>query len=228
MGKRLREAWCEECARLTVLVHRSISHLVRRAPNDCGGPGVHLGFARRVCFAALVFFTVCAPARRFAVASEALVNAPPAAIPTSENDHWAPGFHFQGTSGDVRSFAVHGDQLVLGGLFYGAGSVLANGIVAWNGHEWSLLGSGVSGLVTSLLVLEDTLIAGGDFTSAGGEPAQAIAAWNGNSWMGLGSGMDGRVFALAEYNGDLVAGGDFTEAGGTSANSRRLEVGAKI
>ena len=201
---------------------RFIRQLVRRVTNS-RGPGVCLGLTRRVCFGALAFFTVFAPARRLAVASEAPVNALPAPIPTSADDHWAPGFHFQGTSGDVRSFAVYRDRLVLGGLFYGAGSVLANGIVAWNGHEWSLLGSGVGDdIVSALLVLGDTLIAGGSFTSAGGEPAQAIAAWNGNSWMQLGSGMDGRVLALAEYNGDLVAGGDFTEAGGVAARNIAL------
>jgi hypothetical protein len=132
-----------------------------------------------------------------------------------------------GVNGVVYStFVRSSGELIVGGEFSVAGTVVANGIARWDGTSWSPLGSGLtlgSGLNGGVYALAELpngdLVAGGEFTIAGGVPANRIARWNGSSWSPFGSGMDSTVGSLAVLpNGDLVAGGSFTTAGDVTAN----------
>ncbi len=126
--------------------------------------------------------------------------------------------------GYVYAMTVYDGKLIIGGLFWEAGSIAANKIAAWDGSTWSTLGSGMNGQVRGLAVYDGQLIAGGSFTTAGGVPAAGIAAWNGTSWSALGSGLaagsdSGSANALSVYNGRLIAAGSFDAAGGASAGN---------
>src|SRR5688500_3499794 len=88
-------------------------------------------------------------------------------------------------------------MLVVGGsVITQAGTGPAANIAAYDGANWSSLGTGVSGgsgngaSVRALAVYNGALIAAGDFTIAGGQPASRIARWNGLSWSALGSGLN--------------------------------------
>jgi hypothetical protein len=126
----------------------------------------------------------------------------------------------------VLALCVYDGKLIAGGNFTTAGGVAANQIAAWDGSNWSPLGSGMSEdnhpAVLALTVYDGKLIAGGNFTTAGGVAANQIAAWDGSNWSPLGLGLccndSYDVYALVEYNGNLIAGGKFFLADGESAN----------
>lgn len=112
----------------------------------------------------------------------------------------------------------------VGGDFTQAGGLAANHVAAWDGNDWSLLGTGptngVNGTVRTLAI-GDTgeLFVGGRFASAGGFPARNIARWDGANWSALGEGIDGDVLALAVSGTDLYAGGGFFTASGLTVNN---------
>ncbi|MGB3921909.1 MAG: hypothetical protein WBL19_01330 [Minisyncoccia bacterium] len=78
----------------------------------------------------------------------------------------------------AMSLLPNGD-IVAGGLFIVAGSVIVNCIARWDGTNWSALGTGVAGspyYVSALTALPDgSLVAGGAFNAVGGVNANNIA-----------------------------------------------------
>jgi hypothetical protein len=135
-----------------------------------------------------------------------------------------PGMNYK----NICALTVYDDQLIAGGMIYGA--IACKGVAAWNGNSWSALGTGLAGgyysfaQVYALAEYDGKLIAAGNFATAGGVPADNIAAWDGSSWSPLGSGVSdgsntGTITALAVFDGKLIAGGYFTTAGGSPVNS---------
>lgn len=139
---------------------------------------------------------------------------------------WAPlgtGMQHATQTASIRALTVYGDKLIAAGKFTTAGGVSANNITAWDGSNWSPLGTGLTGgdpvtQASALTVYDNKLIVGGQFTTAGGVSANYIAVWDGSAWSPLGTGMNGSVLSLTVYDNKLIAGGVFTNAGGISAN----------
>ncbi len=123
-----------------------------------------------------------------------------------------------------------GSLLIAGGTFTTAGGAPANLIAAWDGSNWSPLGSGLSGLMlgyaAGLGVFDDgngpALYATGRFSQAGGNSAYYIAKWDGSDWAALGSGLGDAGRAMCAFDDGsgaaLYVGGTFTTAGGNPAN----------
>jgi trimeric autotransporter adhesin len=113
-----------------------------------------------------------------------------------------------------------GELLIVGGGFEGAGNLATFGIAAWDGEEWSGLGSGpgIQGQVFALAVYGGDLYVAGGFIAAGGVPVQNIARFDGTNWHAVGAGLNNQVKGLTVYNGELYACGNFTNAGGSGAN----------
>ena len=122
-----------------------------------------------------------------------------------------------GIHGMVRSIAVSGSDVYVGGDFTHAGKEEVNYIAKWDGTSWSALGEGVNDFVWALAVSGSDVYAGGSFTEAGGVSASRIARWDGTSWSALGGGVNGAVRAIAISGNDVYMGGFFTQAGGISA-----------
>jgi hypothetical protein len=130
----------------------------------------------------------------------------------------------------VRTLAVVGNEVFVGGFFTSAGGVSANRVARFNTqtNTWSTLGTGssngVNNDVNALAVVGNEVFVGGRFTSAGGVSANRVARFNTqtNTWSSLGTGssngVNDRVYALAVVGNEVVVGGDFTSAGGVSAN----------
>ncbi len=137
--------------------------------------------------------------------------------------------------------ALGGAKLYAGGFLRSAGGVVAERCAAWDGTQWSAVGSGIRGGVASMLVVDGfagkgpVLYTGGGFRTAGGIAARNIAGWDGRSWSALGDGIEGEVIggdgpfesvsALAAHDDGagegsiLYVGGMFIKAGGIEANN---------
>jgi hypothetical protein len=112
--------------------------------------------------------------------------------------------------------------------------VIHNGILKWNGTEWTGLGEGI-GLywspagtdagVHALASHAGNVYAGGQFASAGPRTIEALARWDGTRWWNVGGDVfpaNSTIYALKSIGGSLYAGGAFTTAGvaGTTGIAR--------
>ncbi|MDO8631041.1 MAG: hypothetical protein Q7R41_11165, partial [Phycisphaerales bacterium] len=105
----------------------------------------------------------------------------------------------------VSALIEFGGDLIVGGVFSGAGDTAARNIARWDGATWHTLGEGIGGSFGAMTIFEGKLIVGGAFNSAGGKNARNIAAWDGSNWEPLGSGLDGGVQALTVFDGEVIA-----------------------
>lgn len=90
----------------------------------------------------------------------------------------------------VRSLALYGGELVVGGHFANADDVVVSNVARWDGVRWAALGSGIvgSGFWPTVHVLESfngELIVAGSFGVAGGVEVDGLARWNGSFWQDL-------------------------------------------
>lgn len=134
----------------------------------------------------------------------------------------------------VRSIAIMGKDVYVGGRFNSAGGVPVSGIAMWDGKTWSNVGGGIDycrGIFCfptaySLEVKGSELIVGGNFGSIGGVLANKVAMWDGSKWSAMGDGVnlcDGpdcvTVQSIALAGDDVYAVGnvltDVKEIGGT-------------
>ena len=98
----------------------------------------------------------------------------------------------------VRSIAVMGKDVYVGGRFASAGGVAVSGIARWDGSTWSNVGGGIDycrGIFCfptayALDVKGNDLIVGGNFGSIGGVPANKVARWDGSKWSTIGDGVN--------------------------------------
>ncbi len=140
-----------------------------------------------------------------------------------------------GLNGEVRSIALSGNSLFVGGEFTQADAGSASPISVSNiarfdirTNTWSALGSGtgngVNGRVYTITTLNHLVFVGGDFTQANAG-ASAVSAnhiavfdTKTNVWSNVGSsGVNGVVYAFATLGEDLFIGGDFTQVTGRTS-----------
>ncbi len=114
-------------------------------------------------------------------------------------------------SGDIdnaygSALAVSGGSLIVGGYFARAGSVVTDGVVAWNGSSFSALGEpSFGGEALALGTLGSDVVAGDAWGN--------INLWNGIFWNTIGI-TGGGAYTFVEREGDLIAGGEFSTIGG--------------
>lgn len=137
----------------------------------------------------------------------------------------------QGGSGIVRAMTVYddghgaGERLVVTGTFTKSGSTpLPGRVAAWDGQQWSSLGTGLptSGTINSMIVFDDgegpMLYAGGQFSSIGGVAAAGLARWDGLAWHPVPGWTSGTVRAMHVHDDgggpELYVLGDFSGVGG--------------
>jgi hypothetical protein len=131
----------------------------------------------------------------------------------------------------VRTIAISGTEVFVGGSFTNAGNVPgADYIARWNSanNTWNLVGgaSAISGFFpfVGTIVLSGTdVYVGGFFTNAGNVPgASYIARWNSanNTWnlVGAANAINAAVQDIKVSGSSVYIGGQFTNAGGNNAN----------
>lgn len=98
-----------------------------------------------------------------------------------EGGEWAPtvGGGLEIAGGEFWAFAAveYEDRFYFGGNFTAAGGVPASNIAAWDGAQWSRLGTGADGWVRDLLVHDGRLWVAGDFDQVGGLDQAHLARW---------------------------------------------------
>lgn len=85
----------------------------------------------------------------------------------------------------VKSFAISGGKLYVGGGFSKIGATPATCICSWDGSTWSSLATSFDGTITSIAVTGDSLFVGGDFYSTVGPVIEFKALWNGLTWSAI-------------------------------------------
>jgi len=121
-------------------------------------------------------------------------------------------------SGQPRVSALaelpNGD-LVVGGNITLSPGIPGNGIVRWDGTQWSAMGDPtVATTIGSVLAMarlpNGDLVVGGRFDQIGGVACRNVARWNGSVWQPLGAGVVAGVTTMAtSAAGEIVVDGDF-------------------
>lgn len=106
--------------------------------------------------------------------------------------------------------------LVVGGRF-AVGTMLDTSLAAFDGTNWSALGTPPFLEVRALTVWNGLLVAAGD-----SGPQYTIAIWDGHAWAAVGStaGINNAINTMAVFQGDLYVGGRFVAVNG--ANTSRV------
>ncbi len=125
----------------------------------------------------------------------------------------------------VNAIETHNGTLVVGGSFVRAGAVQALNVAAWDGTQWSPLGSGVDGGVRKLASYRGSLYAMGAAYLPSSHQ-NFVMSWDGTSWTLVGD-FDDRVEDLQVIGDRLVVTGRFTEVNGVAANRMVLFDGTK-
>lgn len=81
---------------------------------------------------------------------------------------------------------VYQNELYVGGVFNRNVGNAGEGIMKWNGVEWSDIGSGITdGEVDAMVVLNNELYVSGNFDEIGDIPAHNLAKWDGHRWCAI-------------------------------------------
>ncbi|MDP4196155.1 MAG: hypothetical protein Q8940_13950, partial [Bacteroidota bacterium] len=133
------------------------------------------------------------------------------------------GGSINGVTSDVRTIAIMGSDIYVGGSFSQLGDgTSANCIAKWDGSHWSALpcgsSNGVFGNVSALAVWNNALYVGGDYTKFGdGTSVNHIAKWDGTQWStlpcGVGNGVSGGVATIVPSSTGIYIGGQFAKLG---------------
>ncbi|MFG0241669.1 MAG: GC-type dockerin domain-anchored protein [Phycisphaerales bacterium JB054] len=117
------------------------------------------------------------------------------------------------SAGSVWALAEFEERLIAGGFFLEVAGVPARYVAAWDGADWSAMGSGLDEKVNTLAVHDGELYAGGEFRETGdGRQARGVARWDGHEWQPVGTRIsigNGWVNRLESYQGRLYASGWF-------------------
>lgn len=161
---------------------------------------------------------------------------------------WGDVGGFDVGAGSVGDLEVYDDgtgpALYITGSFITVNDVTVNGIVKWDGSEFSLLSGpegiglgdeGGPGSASSLEAYDagggTRLYVAGDFDTAGGRTAHNVASWDGTSWhkligdqplaydvtFGAGTPTASRVFGYDDGEPTLFISGRFSEIGGVTS-----------
>lgn len=120
----------------------------------------------------------------------------------------------------VSALASYDGRLVAGGQFQLWDTNTVNGLAAWDGTNWSSMGS-VTGHVAALTVESGALYIAGVFGFVGNTNRYAVARWDGAQWETFGSVVeacfhcgDASVHALAVRGPEIMVLGSFNYLAG--------------
>lgn len=117
---------------------------------------------------------------------------------------------------------VYNNSLLVCGNFKYAGTDTVNGIAAWDGSNWSGLGSGFNKVCYGMGLYNGGLWAGGEFTSSASTTLSCVAQWNGTNWINPGFGftyvqssLNKFIHTIRQVGPDLYFAGGFNRVNGS-------------
>ena len=128
---------------------------------------------------------------------------------------------------NIYDIIEYNGKIIACGEFDRVGEEAIQGIMQWDGNEWTALGSGLSANIQNtapvlfphqMLVHNSELYVVGNFRNAGGIEVNGIAKWDGTEWTNLGAGFNGTVYSISVFEEEIIVGGSFTESAGTTLN----------
>jgi trimeric autotransporter adhesin len=120
-----------------------------------------------------------------------------------------------GVGGPVKSVALSGTNVYVGGLFGIAGGVSAAYVAYWDGasNVWRALGEGQGNtlieMATTLAASSDMIFAAGSIQTAGTNFAHNVAAWTGTNWLVIDPGLTGLPTTSAYAASNFYVAGNF-------------------
>jgi len=142
-----------------------------------------------------------------------------------------------GVSGGGSLIVYQGD-LYLGGVFYYGSGNAGQGLMKWDGEQWSMVGQPGGGLqlydhsdayspsILDFKIQDGLLLVCGGFYFADHLPASGIASWDGNHWCSLGGSIPNGVTAMAFYHDSLYVGCGGPNADGQLVNGVARFIGS--
>ncbi len=136
-----------------------------------------------------------------------------------------------------HNMKVFNNKLYVCGNFKTAGGIVVNGVAAWDGINWSAVGTGFNSVVYGLGIYNNQLYAGGDFTADAANTAtlNAIARWNGSAWTDPGFGftytssmMYNFVHTFETIQNKLYIAGGFNRCTTTGVSPTTYTVGSIV
>ncbi len=108
----------------------------------------------------------------------------------------------------VNKMVVYQNELYVAGFFHKSAGNAGNGIMKWNGTNWSDLNNGLAltfgGQIKDMKVHNGELIVLGWMALADGIPTQNLAKWDGTKWCNFRNSFDGTAEAIEIYNNEIV------------------------
>jgi hypothetical protein len=130
------------------------------------------------------------------------------------------------SSDGIGCIIRYGSKLIFAGKFTSIGGVAANNIAAWDGTNWTPLGTGISTGASCMAVYGGQLYVAGGLTSAGGTTVSKIARWNGTTWSSVGGGVTGTsgngIRDMKTIGTGLLVVGDFNQMGTVTTSNVAL------
>jgi hypothetical protein len=130
---------------------------------------------------------------------------------------WIPVDGLCGGLAGVTDLDIFQGKLIVAGTYFQgdcAGNP-GNYIAAYDGENWTPLGSGMNSQINDILATESYLYASGSYSMAGGVNTELLARWDGEQWCGYGWSEGDYYFdepfirSIGIMNGQLLAGGSF-------------------
>jgi len=129
------------------------------------------------------------------------------------------------TGDGIFAMTPYQGNLYVGGTGSYVSGSLMNGMMMWNGQNWSDCDSGITdvsnlGGINDMIEYKGDLYIGGMFVQSNHSKENHIARWDGQNWKTVGGGIQNPYFqinTLHVYNGYLYVGGGFNEIGGIPA-----------
>lgn len=128
-----------------------------------------------------------------------------------ENDKWTYPYGL-GVDQTVNDMIIYDDQLIVCGNFNKAGNRGISFVAAFDGKEWSPLGSNenIGFCATTMEIYNDELYVSGVFSKIGGKEIINNAVWNGKNWRPmLGEDTLAEIYDLQVFDNQLFACGNF-------------------
>ncbi len=121
----------------------------------------------------------------------------------------------------VEDIEVFEGKLIIGGYFTGIDGLPIRYVAAWDGAQWSALGTGLDSAsstlasVAALTVYQDQLLAGGWFAPVDGTGPRSLARFNGAEWESFAD-IPANILDMTVADGDLIVAGTFNTVDGIS------------